>query len=79
MKLFYFVGGPREGFALEFFRRLEQLGGPPPGWTIHPHAADPRALHIVEAASVQEVLDHLEHFRDIYEHGAIVELKPPVR
>ena len=38
MKKYYFVGGPKEGFAEEFFQRLGKLGGPPVGWRIFPHA-----------------------------------------
>lgn len=79
MRTFYFVGGPREGHEADFLRRLEELGGVPSGWRIYPHVLDRRALHVVVATSVQEVLDHLEHFRDIYEHGGIVEVKSPIR
>lgn len=79
MRTYYFVGGPTEGNEEEFFRRLEALGGIPTGWRIYPHADDRRALHVVLAQSTQEVLDHLERFRGIYEHGAIVEVKSPLR
>jgi hypothetical protein len=38
MKMFYFVGGPKVGQAEEFFRHLNQIGGPPSSWRIYPHA-----------------------------------------
>jgi hypothetical protein len=51
MRVFYFVGGPTAGNAPEFFRRLEEAGGPPPGWRVYRHASgDGRALHLVEPA-----------------------------
>ncbi|HEY3366246.1 MAG TPA: hypothetical protein VGK74_14425 [Symbiobacteriaceae bacterium] len=75
MKTFYFIGGPIQGKADEFFSRLAQIGGPPPSWTIYPHAAkDGKALHLVQAASQQEILDHLKQFVDIYERTEIVEV-----
>ena len=75
MKKFYFVGGPNIGQSEEFFRRLEQIGGTPPGWRIYPHAvSDGKALHIVEAEFQEEILNHLQHFHDIYEWSEIVEL-----
>ena len=75
MTTFYFVGGPKEGKEAEFFRRLATLGGAPAGWTIFPHANDASALPIVTASGAQEILDHLENFRDIYERGEIVEVR----
>jgi hypothetical protein len=75
MQKFYFIGGPREGQAEEFFRRLGQVGGSPRGWEIYPHAArDGKALHVVEAGSKEEILDHLGHFAGIYERTEIVEI-----
>jgi len=42
---------------------------------IYPHAVnDGQALHIVDVGSRQEILDHLRHFDDIYEHTEIVEI-----
>ncbi len=68
MRTFYFVGGPTAGHAEEFFRRLDELGGPPPGWQLYPHAdGDGRALHIVRAANEEAITAHLAHFSDIYE------------
>ncbi len=56
MKKFYFVGGPKAGQAEEFFRRLAQIGGPPSGWRIYPHAIkDGKALHLVEVESQDEI------------------------
>ena len=43
MRVFYFVGGPTLGNEVEFYRRLEQAGGPPPGWRIYPHASGDRS------------------------------------
>lgn len=75
MKKFYFVGGPKEGFTEEFFQRLGEIGGPPPGWQIYPHAShDGKALHIVEAETTNEILDHLQNFNDIYDRGEIIEI-----
>ncbi len=75
MRLFYFIGGPKAGKAEEFFRRLEQVGGTPASWRIYPHAVnDGRALHIAEVESPQDILNHLQHFDDIYEHTEIVEI-----
>ena len=74
-RLYYFVGGPFPGAAEEFFRLLSAAGGPPPGWSIYPHAShDGNALHVVEAASVDEISAHLGQFADIYQHGPIVEI-----
>lgn len=75
MKKFYFVGGPKEGFAEEFFRRLGEIGGSPPGWRIYPHADNGgKALHIVEAENVSDILKHLQHFDDIYKRDEITEI-----
>jgi hypothetical protein len=68
MRTFYFVGGPTAGTAAEFFRRLDMLGGPPPGWQLYPHAnEDGKALHIVRVANEDAITAHLAHFSDIYE------------
>lgn len=76
MRAFYFVGGPKTGQAEELFRRLSQIGGAPSGWRICPHTAnDGKALHIVDAGSQYEILDHLQYFRDIYERTEIVEIQ----
>lgn len=75
MKMFYFVDGPKPGFTDEFFRRLNQIGEPSPTWKIYPHAVrDGKALHLVEAESELEILDHLRHFGDIYERSEIIEI-----
>lgn len=75
MKKFYFVGGPKSGRSEEFFRRLAEIGGTPAGWRLYPHAAgDGMALHIVEAGSEVEILDHLRHLQDIYERSEIREI-----
>lgn len=77
MKTFYFIGGPIEGKADEFFNRLAQIGGPPPNWRIYPHAArDGKALHLVQADTPQEIRDHLEQFAGLYERTEIVEVVP---
>jgi hypothetical protein len=78
MRTFYCVGGPLAGRAPEFFRRLADVGGSPPGWQIYPHLGDTRrALHVVTAESEQSILDHLAHFRGIYEYSEIVEVRSP--
>lgn len=75
MRVFYFVGGPTAGNAPEFFRRLEEAGGPPPGWRIYPHASgDGRALHLVEADTEEAITAHLARFADIYEATASTEI-----
>jgi hypothetical protein len=75
MRRFYFVGGPTASHSEEFFRRLAELGGPPPGWRLYPHAVpDGKALHIVDAESPEQITDHLRHFDGIYERGEIVEV-----
>jgi hypothetical protein len=75
MRLFYFIGGPKAGKAEEFFRRLQEIGGTPSSWKIYPHAdQDGRALHLAAVASPQEILDHLQHFDDIYQHTEIIEI-----
>jgi uncharacterized sporulation protein YeaH/YhbH (DUF444 family) len=74
--MFYFVGGPQTGRVEEFFQRLAQIGGSPAGWQIYPHVAnDGKALHVVTTESLQSILDHLQHFQDIYEYSEIVEVK----
>lgn len=76
MKLFYFVGGPREAQLKEFRRRLQSIGGTPPTWTIYPHAsADGNALHVVRADSMEEITAHLQHFAGIYDHSQIIEIQ----
>ena len=63
------------GEAEEFFRRLRQIDGTPPSRRIYPPADnDGRALHMVAVESPQEILNHLQHFDDIYEHTEIVEI-----
>ena len=75
MKKFYFVGGPKTGQTEEFFRRLNQIGGIPVGWRLYPHAGNSgKALHLVDAESEDDIINHLEHFHDIYERGEIVEI-----
>jgi hypothetical protein len=75
VKKFYFVGGPKTGQSEEFFRRLNQIGGTPFGWRLYPHAdGDGQALHIVDAESQDDILNHLQHFNDIYEWSEIVEI-----
>ena len=75
------MGGPKAGHADEFFQRLTQIGGTPVTWQIYPHAAgDGKALHVIEAESLREILDHLRHFADIYDHTEILEIqKAPAR
>ena len=79
MKEFYFVGGPRPGREAEFFRRLKEVGGSPPGWLILRHATDDRALHVVSTESEGDILAHLRQFGDAYERGEIVEVLRPVK
>jgi hypothetical protein len=75
MKKFYFVGGPKPGQTEEFFRRLNQIGGSPSGWRLYPHADHSgKALHLVDAESEESIIDHLQHFQDIYERSEIVEI-----
>jgi len=75
MRTLYFIGGPIENKAVEFFHRLAEIGGSPPSWRIYPHAVnDSKALHLVQAASQQEILDNFKQFVDIYEHTEIVEV-----
>lgn len=78
MQKFYFVGGPKTGKFEEFFRRLDAIGGVPASWRIYPHAdKNGKALHIAEVESEDEILNHLHHFDDIYEHSEIVEIIEP--
>ena len=75
MNKFYFIGGPKKGQENEFFKRLNDLGGAPPDWRIFPHSNhDGKALHIIEAKSNDEIIDHLKHFEDIYERTEIIEI-----
>ncbi len=75
MKRYYFVGGPKEGCAEEFFQRLERIGGPPAGWRILPHAKERgKALHLVDAEDEGAITDHLRHFEGLYERGEIIEV-----
>jgi hypothetical protein len=76
MSTYYFVGGPRPGCMEEFRARLQTAGGPPRGWLVLPHASgDGRALHVVEAESLQDVVRHLAAFDGIYAHDEIVEVR----
>ena len=80
MSTFYFVGGPTEGNQGAFFRRLAEVGGPPPGWQTYPHASgDGRALHLVQVDGKDAILAHLAQFDPIYERGPIVEVVSPER
>lgn len=75
MKKFYFVGGPKEGYSEEFFRRLGEIGGPPTGWNVYPHSRqDGKALHIVEVETINDILEHLQYFDGIYDRGDIIEI-----
>jgi hypothetical protein len=77
MSLFYVVGGPRPGERDAFFRRLDEIGGTPPRWTLYRHAdGDGQALHIVEAPSADAVLAHLAALGPIYVHGPVIEIVP---
>lgn len=77
MKTYYFVGGPTEGQADAFRRRLLAIGGPPPGWQVYPHAnRDGQALHVVRTEDEASILAHLAHFQSIYRRGPIVEIVP---
>jgi len=74
-KKYYFIGGPKEEHMAEFFRLLTEKGGPPENWAVYPHAnGDGKALHIIEGASVEDVLEHMSSFRDMYEMSDIIEL-----
>jgi len=75
MRKFYFVGGPKTGQSEEFFRRLDEIGGTPAGWHIYPHTViDGKALHIVDAGSQDEIVEHLQNFQGIYEWTDIIEI-----
>ena len=79
MKTFYFIGGPTPGREDAFFHRLAQVGGPPSGWSIYPHATDGRALHIVRAANEAPIIAHVAQLGPDYERGPIVEVVPRPR
>lgn len=75
MKKFYFVGGPKSGKAGEFFRRLDEVGGPPSGWHIYPHSGkDGMALHFVDVESQEDIIRHLQQFEGLYQFGEIIEI-----
>lgn len=75
MKLFYFVGGPMPDDTQAFIQRLAQIGGPPPGWRIYPHASGTgQALHVVEAENPDAIVSHLSNFLPGYRRGPIVEV-----
>jgi hypothetical protein len=75
MRLFYFVGGPIEGQQDAFFKRLAEVGGPPPGWRLYPHVgADGGALHLVKARKEGDIDAHLAQFGSLYVRGPIVEV-----
>jgi hypothetical protein len=77
MRTYYFVGGPVDGQPDAFHRHLAEVGGPPRGWRIYPHATgDGQALHIVQSATLEPVLAHLAQFGPIYRYGPIVEVVP---
>jgi hypothetical protein len=76
LSIFYFVGGPLPGRMAEFRRRLDAEGGPPAGWTLHPHAnGDGQALHVVTCHRIEEIREHLANFDGIYACGEIVEVR----
>ena len=75
MRLFNFVGGAAAGAEAAFARRLTELGGPPAGWRVLPHAdGKGLALHLVEAEDESAIDRHLEHFGAAYARGPIVEV-----
>jgi hypothetical protein len=80
LKLFYFVGGPPPDQQRAFLARLAELGGPPPGWRIYPHASgNGQALHLVETDDVASIPAHLTAFGPAYGHEPIVEVIDPGR
>jgi hypothetical protein len=77
MRTFYFVGGPIAGQEEAFRRRLDEVGGSPPGWQIFPHASgDGQALHVVTTDAEESIAAHLANLDPIYTHGPIVEVVP---
>jgi hypothetical protein len=75
MRLFYFVGGPTAGNEEAFGLRLAELGGPPPGWQVHPFAdGSGQALHLVTADAESAIDAHLANFAPHYERGPVIEL-----
>lgn len=75
MKKFYFIGGPKEGYVEEFFKRLANVGGTPSSWRIYPHANnDGKALHIMLVENESKILEHLNHFEDVYDRSEIIEI-----
>jgi hypothetical protein len=77
MRTYYFVGGPVGGQTDAFLRRLAEVGGPPRGWRIYPHATgDGQALHVVVCTTLEPIRAHLAQFGSIYRHGPIVEVVP---
>lgn len=77
MRTYYFVGGPVDGQTDAFLSRLREVGGPPGGWRIYPHASgDGQALHLVQSPALEPILAHLAQFGPIYRHGPIFEVVP---
>jgi hypothetical protein len=78
MRLFYFVGGPTAGHEHSFVRRLQELGGSPPGWQVYPLAdGSGQALHVVTADGEDAIDAHLANFAPGYQRGPVVELVSP--
>ena len=73
MALFFYVGNPKKGREKEFFDKVH-LMEPPQNAQVYPFAdrSSNKALHIVEADSVDEVKKHI--FADLYETTEITEI-----
>lgn len=78
MKTYYFIGRPQPGKRAQFFEKLTEIGGTPPGWKIYPHVSgDGLALHLIEAESPEEIHAHLDHFAGMYTHAEFIEIDSP--
>jgi hypothetical protein len=75
MRLFYFIGGPKPGQAVQYLRRLEEIGGNPPDWRVYPLVtSDGKALHLVRVDSPETIQVHLQSLAPYCEYSEINEI-----
>jgi hypothetical protein len=78
MGLFSFIGGRSKDNTARFYRRLPEVGGPPPGWRLCPYVDQGgRPRHLIDASSEAEIeAPSRARFGPIYGRGPIVEFAP---
>lgn len=75
MRWFYFIGGPKAGYAAEYLQRLAEIGETPAGWRVYPLVnRQGKALHLVSADALESVHAHLQKLEPYCEYSEIIEI-----